>query len=203
MKKTFLFIISCLLLCNCNIGAQGNFSDIKNNYHDILSLYPSKLISYLPSKLNQDKLAFYEFEFPRGRYLNFIHLVAIYSDKEISKITSSIKPLKVYNFNDNRDLLIVEYDPLIYIDTLFTLKKINPALNELPIPNFSFLKDIVLPSSFYCNAKIYVLDAKQGKFLKDDYLSQDGVGLPNEWQHGYTTGIVISGNIVVYWLEVW
>ena len=52
-------------------------------------------------------------------------------------------------------------------------------------------------------AVIYLLAAEKGRFLPDDCLSRNGVGLPNEWVHGYTKGLVLYKYYVIYWLEVW
>jgi len=72
-----------------------------------------------------------------------------------------------------------------------------------PIPNFEFCLKYPIPIEFYEKAKIYVLGAEKGKFLEDNLLWSRGVKLPDEWKNGYTKGVVVSGNIVVYWLEIW
>ncbi|MDR2955415.1 MAG: hypothetical protein LBV43_10070 [Prevotella sp.] len=72
-----------------------------------------------------------------------------------------------------------------------------------PIPNFSFLKELNPTSDFFKKAKIYILKAEKGKFLDNKLLWNKGVGLSEDWQNGYTKGIMISENIVIYWLEVW
>lgn len=197
-----MFTIIYLLFC-VNILAQRNYDDIKENYCDVKSLYPECLVNHLP-KLEQSKLFFYEFRFPRGRYLSHIHLGMIYSDEEIDLLNNEVIPKAkgIYHFTDSCSM-IVDYNSTLYDSAPFSLKMCSSSLNMLPIPNFEFLKEANLPIDFYKNASIYVLDAEQGKFLADDCLSREGVGLSNEWLHGYTKGVAIHGKTAVYWLEVW
>ena len=80
----------------------------------------------------------------------------------------------------------------------------NLSQNLLPVSNFKFCDGVpVITKKFIRRANIYVLGAERGKFLSTGSLSKNGVGLPNEWGHGYSKGIAIYGDIAIYWLEVW
>lgn len=150
------------------------------------------------------KVKFIELESPRGKYCSYIHLIIPYSQNKIDSVKAKAKIIAKaeYHFTDSCSR-IVNYDSAIYSNTSFKLIKCNLQSKMLPIPNFEFLKNADLPINFYKNASIYVLDAKHGEFLDMGYLSQEGVGLSNEWLHGYTKGVVFDDNIAVYWLEVW
>ena len=99
-------------------------------------------------------------------------------------------------------LMVIPYNyenfKIIESDTL----KNCIAPRTLPVSNFKNW-DVYFPLEFLKDAKIYLLDAKQGRFLEDDNLPISGVGLPKEWLHGYTKGVVIFKNDAMYWLEVW
>lgn len=200
MTRIYL-IITILIVFSCNALSQSEFERLKGSYSEIRSLYPKDLVVHLP-KLNKNDLIFYEFEFPRGKYLNYIHIGVECTDKEISKIKQNMHPTKVYRFVDSCHM-IVGYDSLAFKGGVIKMYMCNNFDNMLPIPNFSFLDKEGFSSNFYENATIYVLGAQKGKYLSDDCLSYGDAELPIDWKHGYSKGILISGNVVVYWLEVW
>ena len=76
-----------------------------------------------------------------------------------------------------------------------------------PIPNFWEPSDFLsnktechLPKDF----KIYVLDAKPGKFLDKDELTK-GRFMPPKWKNGFSKGVAISEErmVIIYWVIVW
>jgi len=73
----------------------------------------------------------------------------------------------------------------------------------LPVSNFAFCDASKVPDKFLNQATIYVLGAEKGKFITNEFLVPNGVGLPDGWEHGYTKGIAIQGRTVAYWLEIW
>ena len=109
--------------------------------------------------------------------------------KGIYAITDSCLMVIPYNYENFK---IIESD---------TLKNCI-APRTLPVSNFKNW-DVYFPPEFLKDAKIYLLDAKQGRFLEDDNLPISGVGLPKEWLHGYTKGVTLFKNYAIYWLEVW
>lgn len=200
--KQFILTIFFLSYISCTF--QGNINERREkDYVEIINLYPQALVYGLP-EITKHKLIVMELEFPRGKYLSFIHLAVSFTEEEIALLNKGIIPKakRIYHFSDSCSM-IVNYSSAIYDNAPFNLNMCSSSPYMLPIPNFEFLKDTDLPIDFYKNASIYVLDAEQGKFLADDYLSREGVGLPKEWLHGYTKGVAIDENIAVYWLEVW
>lgn len=204
MIQKFIYIVFYLLCWPNNISAQSECTDTRKAYCEILSLYPKEFTTHFP-KLNVDELAHQELEFPRGNYLSFIHMVYYYTDNKIMCLEKKMqsKAKEIYHFTDSCLMVINDKwnptDPSLFPNN--TCTKVPP--NALPIPNFNLLKKLGAIPKVYKNAIIYVLDAKQGTFLDESCLSDDGVGLPKEWEHGYTKGVLISGNLVFYWLEVW
>ena len=202
--KTIFLLLSGLFLFQINVSSQNVLLDErkKRDYEEIISLYPRFLVSHLPESINDKKFANPGLLFPRGRYLNYIHLMISYEDEKIERLKGEFasKAKGIYNFGDPCLMLPYNYEQfeIIKSDSIRNI----PYANMLPIPNFySWLYDF--PPVFYEEATIYLLDAEKGRFLPDDCLSKSGVGLPKEWIHGYTKGLVIYKDSVVYWLEVW
>lgn len=202
--RTFFLILSSLLFIRCDCLSQNGLLDDRDKryYREIISLYPKDLVSHFPRNIDDRTTGAPDLLFPRGKYLNYIHLALSYGDKEIEQLKEKVnlKSKGIYHFGDS--CLIIPYDykefEIIKSDSIRNLSFIN----MLPIPNFRFWEGGVTPE-FCKEATIYLLDAEKGLFLPDDCLSKFGVGLPKEWMHGYTKGLVIYKNYVVYWLEVW
>lgn len=202
--KTIFLLLSGLFLFQINVSSQSNFPTerTKNDYAEIIRLYPDYLVSHLPKSINNEEFANPGLLFPRGRYLNYIHLMIPYDNKMIGQIKkeSALKAKGIYHFGDSCLILPYNYEKFKIIKS-DSIRNISFA-NMLPIPNIhSWLYEF--PPEFYKEAVIYLLDAEKGRFLPDEYLSKSGVGLPKEWLHGYTKGLVFYKNFVIYWLEVW
>ena len=184
--------------------SQNYFPDerTKRDYKEIISLYPDFLVSHLPKNLDDVKFANPGLLFPRGKYLNYIHLMVPYEDEKIEelKIEAASKAKGIYHFGDSLLMLPYNYEKfeIIKSDSIQNI----PFVSMLPLPNFySWLYDF--PPAFYKEAVIYLFDAEKGNFLTDNSLSKNGVGLPEAWKHGYTKGAVFYKNFIFYWLEVW
>ena len=126
------------------------------------------------------------------------------------------KSIKMASVNDTTVLLIFSYcDVMVGIDGVFNnleskrnknLAKHNNSLKDgIPIPLFEidqFKSNTFssLPDDF----KIYVLEAKSGKYLEDKYL-HDCVCLPKKWKHGFSRGVAMSDkrHVIIYWVTVW
>lgn len=193
-----------MFLFQINILSQSSFPSerAKRDYEEIISLYPNFLVSHFPESINDSKFANHGLLFPRGRYLSYIHLMIPYGDEEIGPLREAVasKAKGIYSFGDSCLILPYNYEKfeMIKSDSIRNI----PFANMLPVPNFhSWLYDF--PPAFYKEAVIYLLDAEKGRFLSDDCLSRSGVGLPEEWLHGYTKGFILYKNYVIYWLEVW
>lgn len=80
------------------------------------------------------------------------------------------------------------------------------VVSELPIPTFYHerkaleIGDQYLPDDF----SIYVLEAKEGRFLPDDALVTNRCS-NKKWPHGYSRGVAISTKreLAIFWLEMW
>jgi hypothetical protein len=109
---------------------------------------------------------------------------------------------KTYNISDSCMILlhseIIDGRERLWFEN----NKCNEITNKFPIPNFDFLKESRL-ETYNTSATFYVLDAVPGKFLTDDILAAGISYLPKKWEHGYTKGIVICKNEIMYWLNVW
>lgn len=202
MKTIFLFfsfIFGIQTVCS-----SQEYSDEKRlkSYQEILGLYPPELVSDFPKTPDEKKVILSDFAFPRGRCLSHIHIGFSFDKDSIDSLKQEleINAKRKYHFSDSC-LMILPYDynniKIIDSDTAAICKDSH----VLPIPNFKQWR-LEFTDEFYKNSTIYVLDAQKGSFLKD-YLSKSGVGLPEEWLHGYTKGITIFKNYAIYWLEVW
>jgi len=202
MKTIFLLLVF-LFFAQTNCLAQYNLSKREKQYYkEIISLYPDSLVSHLPKNIDNRKTGAPGLLFPRGKYLSYIHLTLSYKDKKIERLKKEIasKAKGVYHFGDSCLILPYDYEKfeIIKSDSIRNL----PFTDMLPIPNFSSWEGGFSPE-VHKKAVVYLLDAKKGKFLADDCLSKCGVGLPEEWKHGYTRGVFFYKNYVEYWLEVW
>lgn len=203
--KVIILVFSFLFAIQATCSCQVQHPDERQirNYQEIISLYPPDLISGFPNKIDEKMSVLTGFRFPRGKYLNYIHLVLSLDNKEINSLKKGleIKAKRIYHFTDSCLMTIAcDYSnfKVVNSDSLQNCKKSQ----VLPIPNFKRWR-LGFTNDFFKDATIYVLDAKQGRFLEDDNLSRSGVGLPQEWLHGYTKGVTIFKNYAIYWLEVW
>lgn len=173
------------------------------DYQKIISLYPSDLVAGFPKAIKNRMYLFMDLIFPRGKYMSYIHLGLSLDDKEIRSLEMRLmtEAKGIYAITDSC-LMVIPYNyenfKIIESDTL----KNCIAPRTLPVSNFKNW-DVYFPPEFLKDAKIYLLDAKQGRFLEDDNLPISGVGLPKEWLHGYTKGVAILKNDAMYWLEIW
>jgi len=191
---------------NINKPKPTNYEEIKKSYKEHLSLYEKNLTSHFPD-IDSGECNQFSVNNADTKASNFINLVMSFSDKKIKDIETYANKyaIKKYHFTDNC-LMLLNYSPEIYENnSIFKLnmcQKLSPDM--LPVSNFVFCEDVSIISKKYIKrATIYVLGAEKGKFLSDDTLSTNGVGLPEGWEHGYTRGMAIYSNTVVYWLELW
>jgi len=184
-------------------SAQIDLGKVKENYREVLSLYPKTLTDHFldPEKAN---IVYFELGYPGGANLNIVNAIFICDSALTTAIEEEInhEAVAIYHFTDSC-FMIVDYDTSIYDTTVIKLKQCNNFDGMFPIPIFEFCLKYPIPIEFYEKAKIYVLGAEKGKFLAENLLWSRGVKLSDEWKNGYTKGVVVSGNIIVYWLEIW
>lgn len=193
-----LFIFYCL-----HSLAQVDKGQVRDEYKKILSLYPDSLTNHFPNPIS-DNIGYLDVEYPGATRINSIYAIFHYKDKQIECIKKRAKSIALanYRFVDSC-LMMTNCDASWYTPVIEDIIRHEDCPKVYPIPNFSFLKEFNPESDFFEKAQIYVLRAEKGKFLDDKLLRNEGVGLSESWLHGYTKGIMISGNFVIYWLEVW
>lgn len=201
--QTFLFVVLLTYTSSAQIDFEEFKEKAKETYKEVLSLYPKMLTDHF---LDPEKANFVHFGlgYPGATNLNEVSAIFICDSNLITTIEEKViqEAVAIYHFTDSC-LMIADYDTSIYDTTVIKLNQCDNFNEMFPIPNFEFCLKLPLPIEFYEKATIYVLGAEKGKFLDENLLWSRGVMLPNKWKNGYTKGIVISGNIVVYWLEVW
>jgi len=196
---TFLFVV----ILAYSSSAQIDLGKVKETYKEVLSHYPKILTDHFldPEKANFLHLGI---EAPGVSNLNQVNAIFLCDSAITTAIEEKLiqEAVAIYHFTDSC-FMIVDYDTTIYVTTVIKLKQCNNFDGMFPIPNFEFCLKHQIPKEFYEKANIYVLGAEKGKFLAENLLLSKGVKLPDEWKNGYTKGVVVSGNIVVYWLEIW
>jgi hypothetical protein len=193
----------------------------KKIYDDICSEYPKHFIDHLPEFYDSNNNTF-EFVFPVGEYLSYIHLIMTYPPQKIDEIIKYAEEnaIEKHYLNDSCLMMIAYKDDSNSVhDSTFLKQYKCKQYSSLPLPNFTWCIAHGFPSNsdFYKNATIYILGTEQGEFLKHTYteelelpktrdkrlLKSNKTGLPLGWEHGYTKGLLISGKYVFYWLDVW
>lgn len=202
--KVVILVFSLLFAIQTTCSSQMHPDEREiRAYKEVIGLYPPGLVLGFPKKIDKKMSVLVGYRSPRGEYQNYIHLAVFLDKKEIESLKTKLAAKsKTINHLTDSCLMIIPYNyaffKVIKSDSLKNCK----SSHMLPIPNFKYF-GMGFPPEFYKDATIYVLDAKQGRFLEDDNLSISGVGLPKEWLHGYTKGVTIFKNYAIYWLEVW
>lgn len=202
MKTISLILVGLFLTQHYCFSQEYPDERTIRGYKEIISLYPRELVSHFPEEIEHEKMILTYFMFPRGKYLSYIHIALAADDAKVERLKKDVlmDAKAVYHFCDSCLMFIpydYEEDIMIDTDSIRTCKETG----MLPVSNIKTWADFT--PEFYKNATIYVLNAEKGNFLKSDFLSKSGVGLPSEWKHGYSKGIIIFKNYVLYWLEVW
>ncbi len=215
MKRILLllFIVLFSSCCNCFIKIYNNnrvknmqiYNEVNESYKNQLSLFDSTLINFLP-EIETGFLYHYSISTEDTCTLNYIYLIMFYSDEQFEEIEhfAQNNSIQKYHFSDSC-LMLTNYNANLKIFNKYNFKNCeNLSSSMLPITNFEFCKNNpIITKKFFKKATIYLLGAERGKFLPDYKLTNKGVGLPDGWEHGYTRGMAIWCNTVVYWLEVW
>lgn len=147
-----------------------------------------------------------------------ILLWKVYSLSQYKSISSQFRdlPNTTYSANDSSLLLVFSYCDVLEIDGRTyrnqepterqALAKHNVTVaSSLPVPLFEIdeYKGNTM-SGLTEDFKIYVLEAKRGKYINEKYL-QECECLPDKWKHGYSKGVALSDEkqVVIYWVAVW
>ena len=223
--KCFLLIgvvFIMLSYCSCNnFNVKEHF---RHEYLNNLKFYNSTFISHFPKDYPDNSIFLtniFPSEFAYKKSSGFVnyytYLVKKYSEIEFLRLKKQLVKYSetIYEADENKLLLIFSYSNDLEIHgkkysdwespKLQKLAKHNLLATSLPVPLFEsdeYKGNTFsgLPEDF----KIYVLDAKQGKYLEDKYL-YDCSCLPEKWKHGYSKGVALSDKrkVIIYWVTVW
>jgi len=200
----YLFLFSTLFI-SCK-HKEKIYSTKYNGeiYKATLSSFPKQMVEHFP-ELDEGNVKMLEITTP-GAYMSYIYLIMSFPEEKIETIKRYAieKNIDSYSFKDSC-LLIVNLKKGSNLSFPFLSTTYHSSIDKLPIPNFAFCHESNIDSCFYSNSTIYVLNAEKGKVFNDNNLSVDDLGLPLEWKHGYSKGIVLSeiSNTAIYWLEIW
>jgi hypothetical protein len=226
-------MILCLLIIAFTSGCQNTIkkpiktSDYKqiriNEYKRCLSFFDEGLISHFPKELPDtcgfstnvlinDTLKLIGFDVRNLILMKHCQSIGYLKLKNnFDKLSKA-----VYLANETNLLLLFSYSDRDSIDGKLYEDLETPEKRLLAKHNVTITKSLPVPLfdiDYYkgntkCGLsedfKLYVLDAKPGKYLPDKYLA-DCDCLPEKWKHGYSKGVALSDKkrTVVYWIAVW
>lgn len=210
-----MFICIC---CNSNTNRKEHIDpillkDLNKKYLNDIKFFGYKFVDHFPKKVTAETIAFTENLSPEMGNLELM-MINRTDSNDLLKLATNLKNKSIATFNAYDSCLFI-VNRFARIDNFYDLKitdyesKIinNTCYSRLsPIPNFwhnNYTTDSTqckLPTDF----KIYVLDAKSGKYFDDKYLT-DGRFMPEIWKNGYSKGIALSEkrNVIIYWLLIW
>ncbi len=227
MRKYSVCLSGVIIVMLHFIGCNGFYVDkqLKYEYKSNLNFFDSSFISHFPEKLPNNcsfstnvSLSKIDYEKVSGFSNFYTDLRIKYSNKQYSKIKNEFITSSKANYDaNNKNLLMIfsysnnlDIHGKIYTDWESPKRRKLAKHNltnatSLPIPLFQideFQSNTFsgLPKDF----KIYVIEAKPGKYLEDKYL-HDCVCLPEKWKHGYSKGVALSDKrkVIIYWVTVW
>lgn len=214
-----LLIVAFTASCqNIDIKKQ-----IEDDYKKSISFFSNDLVSHFPVEL-PDSSSFGA-TVPKKDTLKMLGFGI--DGIMLWKHYQSLKYLELRNYFDN--LARAKYYPLdttlllvfSYCDNLEVEGRIfknqeSPEKKKLAKQNVTTATSLPVPlfeiDEYLGNTKcglsedfkLYVLEAKPGKYLSDEYL-QECECLPEKWKHGYSKGVALSDTkqVVIYWIAVW
>ncbi len=222
MRVNIIFTLFALL-----IVAGCHNTDItktlREDYRNSKSFFEVSLVNHFPIEL-PDSCSFGS-SVPKsenvktlGFGIDGLELYKKYSKTQFGIIASHFKEVthEVYSTNDTSLLLVFSFCDTYKIgDNLYknqeppelkTLAKHNLTVaSSLPVPLFEIdeYKGNTM-SGLTDDFKLYVLDARPGKYVDEKYL-QECECLPEKWKHGYSKGVAMSDEqqVIIYWIVVW
>ena len=173
-------------------------------YEEAKSYYGPREAAFLPDLKSGQLIALKisnHFEDNRGDFPMYIHIIMKLPKDKLDEVQMRAYGSSLTrSFNDS-NLLIIDYDA----EKITHFRNLDP--NEepdfFPIPNFDFIQDNMFTSSYIDKATIYSFAYSRGTNMDKRFLRSDRAGLPEEWEHGMTKGVVIWDNYVAYWIDVW
>jgi|GEM_PF-739249 len=206
MKRHFLLLViwNCSVLLSFAQLDQTSQESAKDLYSKIDSIYPSYLTRHFP-KIKNEFIIDLDFTYPGASNINKAYVIISFDNERFKLIENETKSnaIRQYHFTDSC-LRIIKYNPRLYKNAPFVLKKCHDASGLLPIPDFESLAKSPLSPDIFKIAPIYLLGAEKGVFLPYDKLEHKNTCLYDKWEHGYSKGVVILGNnLILFWLDIW
>lgn len=131
-----IILVLGFLLGACSSQVHPDKRQIRY-YQEIIGLYPPDLVLGFPNKIDKRADVITHFQFPRGKYLNYIHLGLSLDDNETQSLKTELvaKAKAVYHLTDSC-LMTIPYDynnfTVVFSDSLHNCN----AAHILPIPHF-------------------------------------------------------------------
>ncbi|MCF8355227.1 MAG: hypothetical protein K9H48_12320 [Melioribacteraceae bacterium] len=214
MKKLILLLLIISINSCYNNGDKARLNRFNNEYKESLSNFKHDFVSYFPKKLDEGFLELHDMKLTE--YNNaFIYLMNRYEENVYDSIRAeiTIRSIASYVAGDSCLLVINKYKTEENWYKKIRIDKSNRNLlrrdckkEEFPVPNFyqtRFL-DNTTPCKLPQDFRLFVLEAKRGKYWDDKYL-YGSQNLPTDWKHGYSKGFAISDKrkIIIYWFSIW
>jgi len=205
------------MVCSCqNVIRTPNqlmLEDWNKKYSEQKSFFPPELTNHFPNTLNESIVTFTDNISSEMGSLELMVIDSIKNDSLIP-LQKDLESVYIGKYNSSDSCLLI-------VDRFLTRSKYYKVENTdydkrqierpcyiglFPVPNFwhnnftTTETECKLPDDFV----LYVVDAKQGKYLKEELLTS-GWFMPKQWRNGYSKGIAISceRNIIIYWLVIW
>lgn len=218
-------ILSSLLIFAFSAGCQNIDikKQIQETYKNGINFFNNDLANHFPAELldssgfstnviKKDTLKLLGFGI--SETMLWIH----YQDKKYFRLKSHYDSLSniTYSANDTNLLLLFSYCDVVELEGKIYENQEPPERQKLAQHNVTTATSLPVPlfeideykgNTMYGlndDFKLYLLDAKPGKYLSDEYL-QECECLPEKWKHGYSKGVALSDEkrVVIYWIAVW
>lgn len=221
-KNICVFIILFSFLASSCQNTDFN-KKVSSDYEKMNSSFDGELVQHFPNEIPKGYIGGYLKEksvladFCFGP--NELILIARSQKEEYISLNQQFRKLSkaIYNPEDSNLLLVFSYCDVLKVEENIyrnqetterkKLAKRNiTTSNTLPVPIFEI--DAYHNDKNSCGLsddfKIFVLEAKSGKYLEEKYL-QECECMPEKWKHGFSRGITANDkeHIIIYWLAVW
>jgi hypothetical protein len=156
------------------------------------------LVKLFPDRLPNNMLGF-RFSAPYDNVPGGLHLTTKYfSEKDYFEAKTKYQEQSKYHTNSSDKCLLLVDD--------YEVIKQDKCENFYPIPT-----EEIFDRDHYgktrtriTDSEVFFIDIKPGDFIKDGK-SHSRIDLPENWTHGYSTGITTNDNArtIQFWLVAW
>jgi hypothetical protein len=215
MRAFNICFLAFIFLVGCNDSKRqkkGQFiiQQIDKKYQERKAFFNKEFVNHFPERLDSNYITFTDGVSPEVGPLTLRLINNIDKSQNIKELINGA--ISKYAANDSCLLVINRFatrDRFYKIELSNTERELinrDCYKGKFPIPNFwdsriiSDSTECRLPLDFI----IYVLDAKAGRFVSPDLLT-DGSFMPEAWKNGFSKGIAVSEKrkIVIYWVDIW